>query len=377
MNGRGTCYHSGMYAAGLMSGTSCDGMAGALVRLRGRKPGVRLLGWTLLPYPRRDRDLLLELASGRPADVAAVARTGRLIADWSVRATVKLARKAGVPVRRLAFLGVHGQTLFHGPGLTYQAGDLSRIAERTGVTVVGDFRTRDVAAGGQGAPLAPFGHWVLFSHPSEGRLIVNLGGIANVTWLPAGARAGEVRAFDTGPANMILDALAEKHSRGRLRCDAGGRLAARGIVRRNVLARLRRHRYFSRRPPKSTGREEFGGPILGAFRGLSGPDALATATAFTAESVADQIARWLPAGARAAAVYLGGGGAANPALVRALREAMAPRRVLPLAALGVPDQAVEPVCFALLAHARLRGRANVFRRVTGARRSVCAGVVAP
>jgi anhydro-N-acetylmuramic acid kinase len=261
--------------------------------------------------------------------------------------------------------------------VTFQVGNLSRIAEATRITVVGDFRPRDVAAGGEGAPLAPWAHWRLLSSPRESRIILNLGGIANATWLPARARSGDVIAFDTGPANMIMDLLAAQATRGRLTCDRAGRLATRGRPVPRVLSRLLAHPYFRRRPPKSTGREEFGATLLPAFRGLTAPDALATATAFTARSVAGQIVRWLPAAARHATVWVGGGGARNPALMRALSGALAPCPVNGIAGLGWPEEALEPVCFALLAVARLHGIPNVLPRVTGARRAVCAGVVVP
>jgi anhydro-N-acetylmuramic acid kinase len=368
-----------MLAIGLMSGTSCDGMSGALIRLAGNRPAVRLVSWTTIPYPAEIRGFLLGLAAGEKTTAAQVARAGALIADYSIHAVSRLCRHARVGPGRVAFIGVHGHTLYHTPGegITFQAGDLSRIAEVSGITTVGDFRTRDVAAGGQGAPLAPWPHWVLFAHRRDHRLILNLGGIANVTWLPAGRGPKSVVAFDTGPANMIMDALAEKYSDGRRVCDAGGRLAARGRMHGRVLVRLLRHPYFRRRPPKSTGREEFGAGILPSFRGLSAADALATATELTARSVASQVARWLPAEARVATVYAGGGGCRNPALMRQLRLALAPRRLLPLNALGLPEQAVEPVCFALLGHARLSGRPNVLPRVTGAARAVSSGVIVP
>jgi len=398
-----TClrYHSSMLAIGLMSGTSCDGMSAALVRLKGSRPAVRLVSWITVPYPPKVRGFLLGLAAGgesrrsansksavRRTSLAAagertaaaqVARAGSLVAEYSSRAVSRLCLRARVRPGRVAFIASHGHTLYHAPGegITFQSGDISRIAETAGITVVGDFRTRDVAAGGQGAPLAPWPHWVLFAHRREHRLILNLGGIANVTWLPAGSGPGSVRAFDTGPGNMILDALAERHYRGRLACDVGGRLAARGRVDPRVLGRLLRHPFLAQRPPKSTGREEFGSGILPAFRGLSAEDSLATATELTALTVAGQIARWLPAGSRAAAVYAGGGGCRNPVLMGRLREALAPRRLLWLHALGLPESAVEPVCFAILGHARLCGRPNVLRRVTGAVRAVSSGVIVP
>jgi anhydro-N-acetylmuramic acid kinase len=371
-----------MYAAGLMSGTSCDGMSGALIRLP--SPGYRpsLAATAHVPYLRSERGLLLSLASGDPAAPAAVARAGGIVARASVACVRRLLRAARLPARRLAVIGAHGHTLYHGPhdragAVTFQCGNLSRIAEETGVAVVGDFRARDVAAGGEGAPLAPWAHRLLFASPREPGIVLNLGGIANVTWLPAGARDRDVIAFDTGPANMVIDLLAARATRGRLDCDRGGKLAARGRIVPRVLLRLLAHPYLRRRPPKSTGREEFGAALLPAFRGLSGPDAVATATAFTARSVADQIGRWLPPAARRAPVWVGGGGARNPARKRALAGALAPRPVRPVALLGWPDQALEPVCFALLAVARLRGIPNVLPRVTGARRAVCAGVLVP
>ncbi|MEK7765775.1 MAG: anhydro-N-acetylmuramic acid kinase, partial [bacterium] len=315
-----------MIIAGVMSGTSCDGMTAAVIRVTGPRPAIRLLSRVTLSYPPAVRLDLLRLASGEPAPASVFARTAALVATWTVRALRTAANRARVPLGRITVAGVHGHTLFHGPGerpaVSWQACDLSRVAEATGVAIAGDFRARDVAAGGSGAPLAPWAHQRLFADPHEPRVILNLGGIANVTWLPAGTRPGAVRAFDTGPGNMLLDLLASRATRGRLDRDDGGRFAARGRVQPRLLRRLLGHAFFRRRPPKSTGREEFGAALLPAFRGLGAPDALATATAFTAASVADQLARWLPA-ARRAPGYAGGGGPRHPARVRALRAARA------------------------------------------------------
>jgi len=380
-----------MIAAGLMSGTSCDGMSGALIRLatpHGRPSLVAVAGSAYAPADRR---LLLALASAEhgvstsvetPTTASAVARAGEIVARASVGCVRRLLARSGISSRRLSVIGSHGHTLYHGPHdpagpVTLQVGNPARIAEETGVTVVADFRTRDVAAGGEGAPLAPWAHWRILASRREPRLILNLGGIANVTWLPAGARAGDVVAFDTGPANMLIDLLATRATRGRLACDRGGALAARGRVDSRVLGRLLAHPYFRRRPPKSTGREEFGAGLLPAFRGLTAADAVATATVLAARSVAAQVDRWLPRATRGAAVYVGGGGARNPVLMRALAGALAPRSVRPVGDLGWPEKALEPVCFALLAVARLHGIPNVLPRVTGARRAVCAGVLVP
>ena len=365
-----------------MSGTSCDGHAGALVALDGKRPRVRLLAWGQTAYPAGFRRILLDLASGRPAPGWKFARVAEGLAVSGARLIRRLRQRAATSPRRLHCLGFHGHTIYHGPRerpwpASWQAGNLSRLAEMAGVTVVGDFRSRDIAAGGEGAPLAPFGHWILFAHPRKHRLILNLGGISNITWLPAGGSRGRVRAFDTGPGNMLMDSLAGLLSRGRERLDKDGALAARGKVNQRVLRRLLAHPFFNRKPPKSTGREEFGGSLLGLFSGLSAADAMSTAAHFTASSVAGQMTRWLPKAARTAVVYVGGGGALNPELMRLLRAFLAPRRVFPISYLGMPEQALEPICFALLADARLRNRPNVLPQATGARRAVSAGAIVP
>lgn len=370
------------FVAGLMSGTSCDGHTGALAELKGKRPWVRLLAWGHSPYPAEFRHSLLMLASARPAPAREFALVSQRLAANGAGLIRRLLIKAGISPRRLHCLGFHGHTLFHGPRerprpASWQAGDLSLLAEAAGVTVVGDFRSRDIAAGGEGAPLAPFGHWLLFVHPRRPRIILNLGGIANVTWLPAAASSRQVRAFDTGPGNMLMDSLAGIYSRGRQRLDRNGALAARGRVDIRVLRRLLSSPFFVRRPPKSTGREEFGNSLLGLFRRLSAADALSTAAQFTAVTIARQISRWLPGAAGRAEVFVGGGGARNSELVRRLRILLAPRKILPISRLGMPEQALEPVCFALLADARLGNRPNVFPQATGARRAVCAGVIAP
>ncbi len=361
--------------AGLMSGTSCDGMSAALVRCRAGGVRPRLLAWANQAYAAHERRLLLGVASGAPARIGDVAKARTLIASAGIRSLAAACRKARTAPNRLQVVGSHGQTVYHGPndrplGSTLQLDDPARLAETLRVTMVSDFRSRDVAAGGQGAPLAPWAHWKMFTDGREDRLILNLGGIANVTWLPARGRAADVRAFDTGPANMLSDLLT-----GGM--DRDGRLAAAGVPDERVLRRLLAHPYFRRRPPKSTGREQFGALLRPAFRGLAKADAVATAVELTARSVADQINRWLPTRSRTAVIYASGGGANNPVLMRRLGFHLQPRLLRRLSDLGWPDQAVEPACFALLALARLRGEPNCLPAVTGARRAVCAGSITP
>lgn len=336
-------------------------------------------GWATAPFAAADRSRLLRVAAGTLTGIGEVARAREIITSAGIRALDAACRKAGVPSHRLTVLGSHGQTVYHGPddrpvGTTLQLDNPSRLAEHFGVSVVSDFRSRDVAAGGQGAPLAPWAHGKLFTDRDEDRLILNLGGIANVTWLPAGGGANQVRAFDTGPANMLIDLVAALT--GKM-MDRNGRLAARGRVNQPVLQQLLRHPFFRLRPPRSTGREQFGAMLMPRLRRLSTTDAAATATEFTARSAAEQIGRWLPVRSRNAVVYVSGGGALNPVLMRRISAHLFPRQVRRLAELGWPEQAVEPACFALLALARLKNIPNCLPAVTGARRAVSAGSVTP
>lgn len=368
-----------MLIGGLMSGTSCDGMTAAVVRCSPDGKSARLSGFANRPYPPATRRLLLTVASGGPVPIRTVAAAREAVTTAGIRALRVACRQARVAPARLRVAGSHGQTVYHGPGdrpfgSTLQLDDPSRLAEELGTTIVSDFRSRDVAAGGQGAPLAPWAHWKLFADRHEDRLILNLGGIANVTWLPAGGKSSATRAFDTGPANMLIDLIAARTGRTM---DRGGTLAGRGSVHHPTLRRLLGQPYFRRPPPKSAGREQFGAMLSPILNRLKPSDAAATAVELTARSVVDQIHRWLPPRSRTAVVYASGGGAGNPVLMRRLEFHLQPRPLRRLSAMGWPDQAVEPACFALLALARLRGEPSCLPAVTGARRAVIAGSVTP
>ena len=265
-----------MNVIGLMSGTSADGVDAALVDIQsgGGRPTVRLLAFETFPYPTGLRERLLATASaGNTADVCHLnAYLGELFAD----AAVEIARRAGLSLTAVDLIGSHGQTIHHLPApkaegthrvrSTLQIGAPAVIAERTGVTTIADFRPRDMAAGGEGAPLTPLVHHVLFAHPTRGRAILNLGGIANVTVLPAGADAAAVTGFDTGPANVLLDEFVRTTGLAACGYDAGGRLAAAGAPVPDLLAELLQHPFVRRTPPKSTGRETFGPAFVAGFR---------------------------------------------------------------------------------------------------------------
>ncbi len=380
-----------MKVVGLMSGTSADGVDAALVDIRGvgHDLKVRLLAFHTLPYPAPFRARLLRaMTHGTVADVC---HLNAALGEWFARAALKLLRIADVPMHRIALIGSHGQTLHHLPHpcrepvignvqSTLQLGEPAVIAERTGITTVADFRTRDVAAGGQGAPLTPYLHYLLFRRPSRSRVVVNIGGISNLTYLPARGGLGSIRAFDTGPGNMVIDGLVRLVAGGRREFDHGGRLASRGTPNEELLRTLLRHPYLKRRPPKSTGREEFGDRfgdrliMLGRLAGLSDADLVATATAFTARTITEA-AKLLPG--RVDEVYVGGGGGRNPSLMRMLQAAWGQIPVRTVEALGWNGRALEAVACAVFAYQQVKGvRCNV-PKVTGARRAVVLGTITP
>jgi anhydro-N-acetylmuramic acid kinase len=379
-----------MKVMGLMSGTSADGVDAALVNIggTGHKLTVKLLAFRTFPYPASFRVRLLEaMARGTVADVC---HLNAVLGEWFARAALRLLKTEGIPPRRVALIGTHGQTLHHlprprrEPGLgtvrsTLQLGAPAVIAERTGIATVADFRSRDMAAGGEGAPLTPYLHALLFRHPSRSRAVVNIGGIGNLTYVPARGGLDAVRAFDTGPGNMLIDGLVRYLTEGRQTFDRGGRLARGGTPNAEVLRILLDYPFLRRRPPKSTGREEFGERFLeivlrqGKLLDLSAADLIATATAYTARTIADAL-HFLPE--KVEEVFISGGGAKNPALMRLLRAAIgAP--VQPIDALGWDGRALEAVAFAVFAYQHLKGVPCNLLRVTGAKRAVVLGTMVP
>jgi len=369
-----------------MSGTSCDGISSALIE-RPRAGALRLLGYRTDPYPAALRRRLRAAAENAEADEVGALGTvlGRRLAD----AALALLRQAGVAPSEVAAIGSHGHTLRHRPAgppgrgarerFTLQIGEPSWIVERTGITTVSDFRPRDLAAGGEGAPLVPYLDWKLWTDPRRGRIALNLGGIANLTLLPAGATATEVLAFDTGPGNMVLDALAFHFSAGRRWFDRGGALAARGRSDARLLDALLRHPYFVRRPPKSCGREQFGSrfvaDLLRRARRLPPADVMATALALTVESIARAIERFCLRRAAVEQLIVSGGGARNPTLLGGLARRLPALEVQTSAALGLPAEAKESVAFALLAEATLRGAPGNLPGATGARHAAPLGKI--
>jgi anhydro-N-acetylmuramic acid kinase len=366
---------------GLISGTSVDAVEAVVCRVRGSGADARvtLLAHTSLPFERKLAALVKGVDSPRALCELNV-RLGERFAD----AALQVIAEAGLEPARIDVIGSHGQTIAHLPRAltrypgTLQIGEASVIAERTGVPTVCDFRARDLAAGGEGAPLVPYFDWVVFRKAGVHRALQNWGGIANLSVV--GDRLEGTVAFDNGPGNMLLDALAARATGGRLTYDRDGTLSRRGRVIPAVLDGWLRHPFLARRPPKSTGRETFGEPFLEAAwrRHSRRPfDLLATAVAFTVEATARAYERWVLPRFPLEAVYVSGGGSRNPALMSGLQARLAPLPVRTLDALGFPEGAKEAACFALLASEWLSGTPANVPAATGARCPVVLGKMIP
>lgn len=374
-----------------MSGTSVDGVDCAIVDITHRQSrlNITLLSSQTLAYPPSLRTRLL--LAPTQGTVAELCHLNAAVGEVFAKAALRTINRAGFKPEDVKLIGSHGQTVYHQPipirepkvGIirsTLQIGDPTIIAERTGITTVADFRTRDMAVGGEGAPLAPYAHHLLFHLKRRSRLVVNLGGIGNITYLPAEGGLENIRAFDTGPCNMLLDGLMLKGSSGKLHIDRNGRLGRRGRCHTTLLKTLLSHPYLAKQPPKSTGREEFGEPyIAGVFRQarvkrLSLQDTLATSCEFVASTIVDSC-RWLQGNVDE--VVLGGGGVMNLALLDALRQAFASCPVRTMDEVGVDSNGFEALAFAVMAYQTIRGITTNVPSVTGAQHAVVLGTIVP
>lgn len=376
-----------MIVAGVMSGTSADGVNVALVRLQGHglRTRLELLVHREYPYPARIRSAVLAAMNSKRTSVADLARLNFRLAEVYAEAVRDTARESGFACD---LIGCHGQTIYHqgepesylGSAIsaTWQTGEGSVLAARLQVPVVSDFRPADMAAGGKGAPLVPFLDYLLFRHARRGRILQNIGGIGNLTAIPAGATPEQVIAFDTGPGNMVIDALA-KELFGKP-FDRDGALAARGVADRQVLATLLRAPFFRRTPPKTAGREQFGrefvSRVLGLCRGLGKHDTMATATALTAESIAASV-RMVSQAARFHDFFISGGGTRNRSLMTMLGDRLAAMqmRVSTTDEQGLPSEAKEAVAFAVLAYQTWHRQPSNIPSATGALRPAILGKI--
>ncbi len=364
-----------MRVAGIMSGTSLDGVDVAIVDINGKS--VETVAHGSVRYPPRLRARILGVSNSE-CHTGDISRLNFELGECYVSAITKICNRSKVPLESIELVGSHGQTIYHkGSGNlpnTLQIGEVSVIAERLGVPVVSDFRTRDIAAGGLGAPLVPLVDYLLFRSPKKSRVALNIGGIANITVIPRNAKPEQVVAFDTGPGNMVIDQLTAIATGGRKHYDASGRIAAESYLSKPLLDRLLSHPCFSVPPPKTAGREQYGADFVNMMRktGLPVRDLIATATVFTAATIAlgiDKFARGTEE------VIAAGGGVHNRQLMGQIQAFLPGCRVTTSAEFNVDPDAKEAIAFAFLAYRTWRRQTGNLPSATGARHAVVLGKV--
>lgn len=364
-----------MRVVGIMSGTSLDGIDVAIVDIA--RHGIHTVAHSTVPYSRGVRERILVVSNAR-CETADISRLNFELGRLYAKAVLATCGRAGIPLKSIGLCGCHGQTIYHEGGSrnpnTLQIGEASVIAERLGIPVVSDFRTRDIAAGGQGAPLVPLVDFLLFRSAKAGRVALNIGGIANITVLRRGASPGDVIAFDTGPGNMVIDQLIARMTGGKQAFDRNGAIAARGHVNRPLLDRLLKDRYFRARPPKTAGREQYGPPFIERLTATGLPDAdlVATATAFTAATIAGGIRRFAPGTEE---VIASGGGVHNRQLIGQLAAFLPDCRITTTGEFGIDPDAKEAIAFAILAHRTWRRETGNLPGATGASKAVVLGKI--
>jgi anhydro-N-acetylmuramic acid kinase len=369
-----------------MSGTSLDGIDVAIVDIAGQR--IRTVAFHSTPYPEPVRKAILGV-SNATTTTGQIARLHIRLGQLYARAVQETIRRGRVRSGTVELVGCHGQTIYHQgdrvPFLgkpvaaTMQIGEASVIAEELGVPVVSDFRTRDMAAGGKGAPLVPYLDYWLFRHARRGRVALNIGGIANITAIPPGARPNEVLAFDTGPGNMVMDALVTELTRGRQRFDRNGSIAAHGKVDRALLDSVLADSYYRRRPPKTAGREQYGAEFIARLKRARLPlrDLIATATALTAAAIAGGLERFVRPWMPVHEVIASGGGVRNTTLMAYLQAFLPDVCIARSDEFGIDADAKEAVAFAVLAYETFRNRPSNVPSATGARRPVVLGKITP
>jgi len=394
-----------MLVMGLMSGTSADGIDVALARVDGPPPRLRseLVVHATMPMNTAVRKEVLRIAEGGNCTAGEISQLNFRVGEEFAAAAIAACKKFHVQLAEVELIGSHGQTIFHQgsavPFLggktasTLQIGEPSVIAARTGIPTVGDFRVADMAAGGQGAPLVPYVDYLLLRHERVGRVALNLGGIGNVTVLEGSSKlkvessklrrreTHPVMAFDTGPGNMVIDALVAHYTKGRQGFDRDARMARKGRCFNSLLEELLRDPYLERKPPKSTGREYYGREFVEQLLGkakkcrVRPEDLVRTATVFTALSVVDALNRFVLPRVEIGQVLVSGGGARNPLIMAQLAAALQPIEVMPLSRLGIPEDAKEAYAFALLAYETWNRRTGNLPSATGARKAVVLGKI--
>ncbi len=376
-----------------MSGTSADAIDVALARISGAAPGLnaKLLNHTSIDFPPQLRKEILRVAEQQPISAGDFSQLNFRLGEAFAEAALAACRRFRLSPRKIALIGSHGQTVFHQgrpvPYLghptasTLQIGEPAIIAARTGITTVADFRPADIAQGGQGAPLVPYADYLLYHHPKLGRILLNLGGIANITVIPASAKPSQILAFDTGPANMLIDALVAHFTHGRHHYDKNAQLAQQGRSIPALVNELMRDPYLKLAPPKSTGREYYGHAYLekllrlGRRHQAKSKDLIRAATIFTALSIVDASNRFVLPKTKIHQLIISGGGAHNPLILAQLAAALPQIEIVRSPRLGVPEDAKEAFAFAILAYETFHGRPSNLPSATGARRPAILGKI--
>lgn len=373
-----------------MSGTSLDGIDVAIIDITGSgfKAKINVLTSHSVPYPKSVREALFTI-SNTNTQTADISRLNFVLGELYAEALEETAERAEIPMSTIKLIGCHGQTIFHeGQGTqflgkkvasTFQIGESSVISERTGIDVISNFRERDMAAGGKGAPLVPYLDYMLIRHRGRGRVAVNIGGISNLTAIPPNTNTDRVIAFDTGPGNMVIDQLVTRITQGRQCYDRDGAIAAGGVIDAKLLAKLLRDKYFRAKPPKTAGREQYGSEFVSKLLDteLSTEDLIATATALTAESIALGLRNFVLPEMRVDEIFVSGGGCHNPTLMRLLKKALDPIPVMDSTEVGLDVDAKEAIAFAVMAYETANLRPSNVPNATGAKRSVVLGKMTP
>lgn len=373
-------------AVGLMSGTSLDGIDACLVEIEGNYTDTKIhvVDFITLEYTKEEKEKIFNLCNINTSKVNEICYMNTYLGNKMGQAALEVCKKANVNIEEVDFISSHGQTIFHMPDehSTMQIGELSNIAAVTGRLTVGDFRPSDMAYGGQGAPLVPYVDYILFSHEKKGRVLLNLGGIANITVLKAGGSEEDVMAFDTGPANVLIDEIVRIITGGEKAYDSGGSLAAKGTIDEQWLKEiLNNDKYLLKQPPKSTGREyytkEFAENLykIGKARNLNSYDILATVTAYTSKSIQHQLESFVQDKCKIDEVYVSGGGAHNEMIMKLL-ENYIHAEIKDVSKLDFSGDAKEAIAFAILGNEFLSGKTNNIPSSTGSNRKVIMGKLA-
>ncbi len=388
-----------MKVIGLISGTSMDGIDAALTEIEGQPPEIkiRLLDYLVHPYPSGLKERIRRAASPAQSRVDEICHLNFYLGHLFAEAALSLIQKSGVRATEIKLIGSHGQTIYHLPRpigepgkygqleirSSLQIGEGAVIAEKTGIITITNFRARDLAAGGVGAPLLPYLHYLLFRSQQSDRVVINIGGISNLTFIPKGQRAEAVIAFDTGPGNLVIDGLIRKISRGKYEFDQDGQFARKGRLNQPLLDHLLGHEFISQAPPKAAERNTFGEEYLQNIRkiakdkSISAPDLVRTATVCITESIALNCRRFVfPLGLPETAIICGGG-ANNLFLLECLSQSLPGIKIVTTHEFGIDPKAVEAAGFALLAYETWHQRPGNLPRVTGAEKPVVLGCIYP